>query len=407
MKKIFTLFLSLFLLNSYSQIEFEKGYIINNSGEKKACIIKNIDWHNNPTKINYKLSENDNIRTATIKDIEEFGIGNHLKFIRATVDLDKSSENLNYISENRKPTFEKETIFLKTLVEGKASLYKYTKGLLQRYFFKLDNQPIKPLVYKLYLIEDQLRKNEYFKQQIYNNLRCSAITKEKLKKIDYIQKDLVKIFVAFNRCSNSQYKNFVPKNKKDRFNLYAKIGLNSSLLSIDNSIANENKFDFDRQYVFKIGLEIEYILPFNKNKWGIILGPNYQHYKSKKIKKTISISGNQSIISNVNYHSLEIPVGIRYYMFLNNHSKLFINALYIKDFSINSSITFSRKDGSYLNEIEIGSWKNLAFGLGYNYNKFSFELRLETPRNILINYIYWNSDYKTISVIMSYKLFDF
>jgi hypothetical protein len=46
----------LFLFSfSYAQITFEKGYFINNSGDRTECFIKNIDWRDNPTKFEYKM----------------------------------------------------------------------------------------------------------------------------------------------------------------------------------------------------------------------------------------------------------------------------------------------------------------------------------------------------------------
>ncbi len=401
-KNLITLLLIILSLKSYSQIEFEKGYIIHNAGNKETCLIKNIDWKNNPTEIEYKISETDKVKIVKLNDILEFGIDNYSKYIKTTIDIDRSSENLNNLSKNRNPNFKKETLFLKTLVEGKASLYKYTDGNLKRYFFKLDNQQVKQLVYKLFLTSDnKIGKNEYYKQQLINNLKCSDISSSKIKNLNYNQKELINLFVAYNQCSNSNFINFEEKTKKDLFNLYVRIGLNSSSLSIQNGTSNTN---FDNELGFRIGAEAEFILPFNKNKWGIILEPTYQYYKSQKVTEVSYVSGG-ILVSTVDYKSIEIPVGIRYYLFLKNKSKLFINASFIFDFSSNSIIEFKREDGSNLDSLEIITRNNLAFGFGYNYKKYSLELRVQTPREVLNNYIYWKSDYKTVSIILGYNIF--
>ncbi len=401
-KNLITLLLIVLSLKSYSQIEFEKGYIIHNAGNKETCLIKNIDWKNNPTEIEYKISETDKVKIVKLNDILEFGIDNYSKYIKTTIDIDRSSENLNNLSKNRNPNFKKETLFLKTLVEGKASLYKYTDGNLKRYFFKLDNQQVKQLVYKLFLTSDnKIGKNEYYKQQLINNLKCSDISSSKIKNLNYNQKELINLFVAYNQCSNSNFINFEEKTKKDLFNLYVRIGLNSSSLSIQNGTSNTN---FDNELGFRIGAEAEFILPFNKNKWGIILEPTYQYYKSQKVTEVSYVSGG-ILVSTVDYKSIEIPVGIRYYLFLKNKSKLFINASFIFDFSSNSIIEFKREDGSNLDSLEIITRNNLAFGFGYNYKKYSLELRVQTPREVLNNYIYWKSDYKTVSIILGYNIF--
>ncbi len=404
-KNLITLLLIVLSLNSYSQIIFEKGYIIQNTGNKEICLIKNIDWRNNPTEIEYKISDTDKVKIAKLNNILEFGIDNYSKYIKVTIDIDRSSENLNNLSENRKPNFKKETIFLKTLVEGKSSLYEYIDNNLKRYFFRLNNQPIKQLIYKSFkTLDNQIGKNENYKQQLINNLKCSDISLGKIKNLNYKQKELINIFVTYNQCSNSNFMNFEEKTKKDLFNLYVRIGLNSSSLSIQNSASNLKNTNFDNELGLRIGVEAEFILPFNKNKWGIILEPTYQYYKSKKITDVSNVSGGK-FISNVNYKSIEVPVGIRHYLFLKKNTKLFINASFIFDLSSNSIIEFDRKDGSNINSLEIKTRNNLAFGFGYNYNKYSLELRLQTPREILSDYVYWNSDYKTVSIILGYNIF--
>ena len=89
LKKQFLLFLIITLhFSGYSQISFVKGYFIKNSGEKIECFIKNIDWKDNPTQFNYKLSKDDDQKEATIEAVKEFGIYDIVKYQRYTVDID-------------------------------------------------------------------------------------------------------------------------------------------------------------------------------------------------------------------------------------------------------------------------------------------------------------------------------
>lgn len=197
----------------------------------------------------------------------------------------------------------------------------------------------------------------------------------------------------------------IKKNEKDLFNLFIKLGINSSSLSIENSVTSSRDVSFDNELSFRIGVEAEFILPFNKNKWGIIVEPTYHYYKSEKITEADNVAGGQ-LISNVNYKSIELPVGIRHYFFLKNRSKIFINASFILDFASNSTIELNRENGTTINSLEIESQNNLVFGLGYNQNeKFSLELRFQTPHEILNDYRSWKSEYKTVSIIFGYNIF--
>ena len=100
-----------FSLKGYSQIIFEKGYFINNSNQKIECLIKNNDWKNNPETFEYKLSENSEPAIADVKSAKEFGIYSISKYIRSTVKIDKSKENLDDLSYDKEPTYVEEVLF--------------------------------------------------------------------------------------------------------------------------------------------------------------------------------------------------------------------------------------------------------------------------------------------------------
>ena len=92
-------------INCFSQISYEKGYYIDNNNQKTNCLIKNIDWRNNPTEFEYKLSNNSESQKITIKSIREFGIDKISKYVRSTVNIDVSSDILDNLSDNKKPIF--------------------------------------------------------------------------------------------------------------------------------------------------------------------------------------------------------------------------------------------------------------------------------------------------------------
>ena len=101
-----------------------------------------------------------------------------------------------------------------------------------------------------------------------------------------------------------------------------------------------------------------------------------------------------------------MPLTLRHYFFLNDKSKIFANISAVIDFALNSTIKNSRNDGSLINSLDINSYPSLAFGAGYKYmNKYSVELRLQPKRNMLGDYISWDSNYQTVSLIFGYKLF--
>ncbi len=406
MKKQLLFLLTILSFNCYSQISFENGYYIDNNNQKINCLIKNVDWKNNPIEFEYKLSENSESNKKTIKSVKEFGINNISKYIRGSVKIDRSSNNINDLNYDNRPEFKEEELFLKVLIAGKITLYEYVDGNLTRYFYEKEESNIEQLVFKRYKTnENKVGKNNRYKQQLWNNLKCPNFKMKKIESLDYKKNDLVNFFIEYHNCNNQEYDNFEEKQERDLFNLTIRPRISNSSLTIQNSVSNSRDTDFENKIGFGFGVEAEYILPFNKNKWAIAIEPTYQNFKTEKTTNVNNVSGG-ILIANVDYSSIEIPVGLRHYFFLNNNSKIFINASYIFDISSKSSIEFTRGDGSNLNSLEIETRSNLAFGLGYKHNdKYSLEFRYQTPREILESYSFWNSEYKTLSIIFGYSLF--
>ncbi|MDB4334750.1 porin family protein [bacterium] len=386
----------IFSINCYSQISFEKGYYIDNSNQKVDCLIKNMDRKNNPTDFVYKLTEDSDKIKANIKTVKEFGIYNVSKYERHAVKIDRSSNDISEMSNVRKPVFIEEELFLKVLMQGEACLYEYADGNLQRFFYSKDGYKVEQLVFKEYLNADKdIAKNNTYKQQLWTDLKCATFKISKVENLVYRRNKLINFFVEYNECNNQEFTNFGQKQKRNLFNLSIRPGINRSSLSIKNSAQPDYSVDFDNEIGFRFGIEAEIIMRFNRNKWALLIEPTYQYYKSKK-KLTSRVN-----LAKADYKSIELPIGVRHYFFLNEDSKLFINGLLILDYSYNSIIDYFPGE-----DFEIGTRFNFAYGLGYKYNdRYSLELRYQTGREILDNYLPLRSDYKTLSVIFGYSLF--
>lgn len=396
MKKALLIILTTVLsTHCFSQISFEKGYYIDNDEQKIECLIKNSDWRSNPTEFEYKLSENSEQKKATIELVKEFGIYNYSKFLRTNVNIDRSSKNFDDLSILRNPVFKEETLFLKILIDGKASLYQYIDGNLIRFFFSNDySNNIEQLVFKNYKVSsDLIGENNMFRQQLLNDLKCQNIKDKDIKKAKYDKDDLSKFFTQYNECDNSESTNFVEKQKRDLFNLSLRLGVNSSSLSIVNGLYSDRSVDFENKLVLRFGIEAEFILPFYKNKWALIIEPTYQSYKSEKELTTSN--------AKVEYSSIQLPLGLRHYFFLNNNSKIFINASYIRDFPNNSSVSYNTGSEWEITKTDA----SFGFGIGYKKDdKYSLEFRYHTARAI-VNSDFIGSDYNTSSIIFGYSIF--
>ncbi len=392
-------------LETSGQIVFESGYFINDSSKRIDCLIRNLDWKNNPAKFEYELPQTTGVQIAFIENVKEFAVHGVNKYIRSTVNIDRSSNEISRLNTERNPVFNKEQLFLKVLIEGKASLFLYEDGNLTRYFYSLNDSEIKQLVYKRHLVDGSVSENNYFKQQLLTDLKCETVKFTDAKNLQYAKKSLEHFFIDFNDCSHSEYVNYEPKQKKDLFNLTLRPGFNYSSLAIENSALGSRNIEHEKKLGFRFGVETEFILPFNKDKWSIIIEPTYQYFKSEASTEANTISGG-FLVSKVDYQSIEFPVGVRHYFFLNEASKIFADISYLYDLSMNSSALFTRNDGSILQSLEVKSRQNFCFGIGYKFkDKYSLGMRYQTSREILSDYLYWRSGYQTLSVILGYSLF--
>lgn len=406
MKKQITILALIISSISFAQIKFEKGYIIDDSGDKKEVLIKNMDWLNSPSSIEYKTDIDSKPINADIKSIKEFSVGN-IKYIRKTVDIDKSSEDLAFLSTEKKPKYTEETVFLKSVVEGKANLLQYkTKGLT-RYFYSVDNAEPKQLVYKIYSYDNSLiAYNNDFRNQLEEQINCNLTNKE-IENTNYKLNDLSKVFFKYNQCNDSNYKNSAANRegeKQNTIHLNIKPGVRFASASVDiyNPYVSPNNVDLDSEVTFSIGAELEYVLPINKNKWSVFVEPTFQSYKSSK-EFTINKGqvSEENVKRTVDYKSIDIPFGIRHYFHLNDKSKFFANVAYVVSVNLKDS-----KITSEYNPYEISSGNSVALGGGFKYNdKYSIEVRYFTPRNLLKNQVDKNIDYNAFSIIFGYTLF--
>lgn len=374
MKKLLSiLFLGLFYCQTYSQVNFEKAYFIDNDNVRTECFIKNKDLYQNPSVFEYKLTQEESVvKIGDIKNIKEFEISNTMKFVRNSVKIDISTSDLGQTKDVREPEWVEKTLFLKVLIEGKASLYEYKDKIIKRFFYKLDTLPLTQLIYKKYYIPNtnytDLAVNNDFQKQILQNISCENQTMDMVLKLEYERKDLVNYFIKYNNCKKNSYIDYNKNISKGSFNIKIKGGVN---VSPYNDYENAQlKVDYSGNKLFlKYGGEFEYITPFNRNKWAAFIELTYQTYQYSSITTDYRPFGEAF---DITYESSYFEkafftfIGVRYYMYLKDSSKIFINA------------------GLFT-----------TFGLGYSYNdKFNIETR------------YASTGLSRYSVIFGYTIFD-
>jgi hypothetical protein len=378
----------------FSQIKYEKGYFIDNNDQRTECLIRNVDWDNDPSEFDYKLNSGENSKTVKIADAKEFGVYNFSTYVRAKVKRDISMVKGDKFSRSRAPEWKEEVLFLKVLIRGDATLLTCKKSNTEYFFFTVGNAPVEQLIYKQYIIPktESVGFNRDFVAQLNTHVKCGDYASSNLANLSYKSGDLKKYFHKYNACKGSPSIDTETKIKRDLFNLFIRPGINVSSLSIlYNDRFNIFKVNFDKRVSFRFGLETEFIFPYRKNKWAITLEPTYRSFKAE--------ATNQSQKSTVDYKSIELPAGLKHNFFVNNDSKIFLTAAYVFDFSLRSNLNVNPYS------LDVKSYSNYSAGVGYCHKKYSVEMRFFSIRNVLKYNPYWQNDFKNYSLILGYKLF--
>lgn len=384
----------------FSQVAFEKGYIIDNKNNRSEVLIKNGDWINNPSELIYKNNESSVENIGNISNIKEFGVTNYKKLVRYKGNIDYSPSDIAKLSSSKDPEYQYKEVFLYVLASGKIDLYSYRDKDVTRYFYSTADGNIVPLEYRKYYSgnnEQLMTTNSKYRTQLEKLMLDNSEVVKKIKSTNYTSQDLTKLFNLYN--------NVIPTEKnKGKLNLRIRPGTTFSNFKIeDANFPIFSKLDYSQKIGFRAGVELEWILPFNKNKWGVIFEPSFMSYKSD--------ASYDSYTSNVKYSTLDFALGLRHYFFLNTDSKLFANGQVVlnKTFTENSEIDFVYSYGasySTTNKLNVSTkGASFAIGIGYNYKKISVEARYNTNRNITEEYSNWNSKFGYSSLVFGYNVF--
>lgn len=373
-----------------AQAPFVQGYFITNEGQKVDCLVKNIDWKNNPSRFSYKIDEDSSPETATLENTAEFGIGNTIRFIRHTVNIDRSGSSTNRLSNQKDPEFSREQVFLKVLVEGKGILFSYHEGTIVRYFYSKENANVEPLIYKEYYVSGEVvGKNNKYREQLQSFFNCQGASGLDFDDIEYKKESLVDFFIAYNECVNAPFHLYDDGKGRRLLNLHIRLGASFANLAIRNTTTTVGDVDFGNKWSFRFGAEAELMLPFGRDKWALFLEPAFQYYTSEGSARGVNVT--------VDYKSLEFPVGLRYYFIRNESSKIFINGCYNFEAGLAPKIQFYRSV-----TLDIRSKLSAAAGLGYRHkNRYGIEMRYNFNRDILADHITWESDFTRVSLIFS------
>ncbi len=400
--KNYTNALIIFLMTTsgiFAQINFEKGHFVTENNIKTDCFIKNEGWENNPSKFEYKLTLDGDTKVLRMTNLKSVVIDNAYKFEKHTVQFDDTDRSIKKLSYERSPRFTEKTFLLNVLIEGKVTLYSYIDGNKKAFYYKKEGKPITTLIYKVYSNENRaILYNKRYQQQLLTELACGTISEKKVSRVDYQTGDLTAFFRDYNECKGATTTEF-NKKKKGTFHLKVTAGFYNSSSKTDLGLATffRSGLDTDAAWAPTFGAELEYVFPFNKNKWAMFIAPNYSSYKGEG--KFLDLLVERRF--ELEYSAIQIPVGFRHYFFLNDKSKIFLSGAIVVDLPLNQKTA-----GNFIiPEEDFKTSAGAAFGFGYSYDKYSIEARYIPSRELVEKASQSSVKLNQFSITLGYTLF--
>jgi hypothetical protein len=400
---------------SVSQIKYKPGYFYNNQNQKTECLIENADWTNNPAEFNYKLHEGDELKSADISSVKEFGIYNYSKYVRGTVKIDRWAETTNRYDDSKSPKWSNEELFLRVLVDGKASLFLYSDNEITRLFYTIQDSSydikqsnyvfpdtsIRQLIYKRYVIKNVPGVNQVFRKQLLDDVRCDDIPVESVLNLNYGENELVDYFIKYNKCIGAGYVDYYAKIKGATLHFKLLLGVvKPSFRMLDNGMIDNTTFD--TPVCFKPGVEIEYIIPSETQQWSIFIAPSYLSFHTSKNVRLFTSTSWLDGTMKMRYSFFDIPIGIRRYWDLDNGCDFFLDAAYVLVMNSNASLVidpYANFNPAYL-QAKDGS--GMTLGAGFSFRNLSAEIRYSLRGGYLSS---WDSQCQDITLSIGYKIF--
>lgn len=375
-----------------SQSSYKLGYIIDNTGSKREVEIRERNWSRNPSSIEYRSGNSGAIQLAEIADLREFGITRDAQlFVRGKVEIEQSPDNIAQLSSSSVPVFSTEIVWLRQLVAGDADLYYWSGNRLQRYFYRLRDGEILPLLHRTFKFNgNQVRQDNQFRATLASFMNCAGGTElPDPKSLEYDKEDLLEYVSTYNFCRTGTQRVF---SESDRSSITFALRL-----GVDGHTFNFSSFAAarfgDRILLFPtLGFEVEEVLDFTNRKWALFMGANYRSvHHSAKVK---------SVDYTLEYQSIEVALGTRYGILTIGKKSFYAVVAGIADIPF-SDPTFERRG----RRLKVGLSFGATAGLGFRFNQhFEAEARYRMRQQLLVNYTDANLYNQGFQLTLAYRL---
>ena len=284
------------------QIDYQKGYVVFNTGDTLNGFIKEFSDKDGLTLLFKKNSEQppDKLTASQLT-----GFRYHSGALYESNTVWNGTDSVD--------------VFLTCLILGSIDLYSFVDNTLKKRFY------IKTPTYGLRELRDvtetiteengnkKIKRNRYFRGELKNAMRACPAIYSQVDNTHLTYKSLLKIFSTYYSCVSEKYGRYYKytEQQKGEFEWtilggFNRLKLKRSRLSTRSSITDIP----DRRYGYNFGIYVDYYLPKTTNQFAI--GVGYRKFFFKLKNRTLSLD--------------EISFNLSRYYMVNERYRVFLGA---------------------------------------------------------------------------------
>jgi len=199
---------ALFVTNPVvSQVNFQKGFIVDTSMDTIKGFIDYRKWDVTPTAIQFKVQPESTIINYTPNDIHSFGVAGEI-YTSGIVTIEESLYDEKKVENFEKYLYRTDTVYLQVLISGEKSLY-YTKDKdMKTYFYIGQEGNYQWLIFRKYT--DKIYGNifekmdEKYKGQLNLYFIDCPTLKNMISSTSYNRTALLSLFNEYYTCKKSK-----------------------------------------------------------------------------------------------------------------------------------------------------------------------------------------------------------
>ncbi|MDX2284641.1 MAG: hypothetical protein NW241_10785 [Bacteroidia bacterium] len=372
--------LSITSLFAQPDFSYEPGAWTDLDGQVHEGLILNLRWADIPARISFRTSRDADVQTIEAAGIAALRIGEALRYERHAVQIDIPIETRGRVSTTRNPEWQSDTLLLRVLAEGSASLYVYQQADLVRYFIRTGDGPLEQLIYKRYITPDNLiKENQAFAGQLQIKLACEGALPND-GSLRYTSRYLKSVFQSYYACQGEAAR--VYSSRHGSLHVHLVPALRVSEIAFSSEIG--------RKYLPTLGVDAEFLLPVWRRRLALHTEPSYR-----------SFNGSTSGGVVIRYRAVDFVYGLRLYPLSRPGSRFhpYVSAArLISAASARSTIRYGQ-----IQELGLNPGGVFCFSAGLRYGRFGGEVRYYQQQQLRLGF--QSTALSTVSISAAYRIF--